>query len=231
MAKEPAELIGSIIKMEGVRSSAAVSKEDGSVLKASDGAPGNLGEVVAFIGSAAEVITSNLELGGLNSVVAEGEGHKLLIMPSGGAYLGVQLEGSQIPWWALQINPIEMLSADRMAEISEAEELLKQKVTLLNLLLEEFGAKGDKAADWQEMLGREIKNVDPQGRLERMVEPGPGQVTVRAGIKTDISKKEVGDAFEKLVNLTCKKAIASIGFVEVKQKFQAVISRLASEKR
>ena len=231
MAKEPAELIDSILKMEGVKSSAAVSKEDGSVIKASPGAPGNLGEVVAFIGSAAEVITSNLELGGLNSVVAEGEGHQLLIMPSGGAYLGVQLAGGQVPWWALQINPIEMLSEDKMAEISEAEELLKQKVMLLNLLLEEFGAKGDKGPEWQEMLGREIKNVDPQGRLERMVEPGPGQVTVRAGIKTDISKKEVGDAFEKLVNLTCKKAIASIGFVEVKQKFQAVISRLASEKR
>jgi len=41
----------------------------------------------------------------------------------------------------------------------------------------------------------------------------------------------VADAFEKLVNLTCKKAIATLGFVEVKQKFQAVISKLAAEKR
>jgi predicted regulator of Ras-like GTPase activity (Roadblock/LC7/MglB family) len=221
----------SILKMEGVRSSAAVSKEDGSIIKASDGAPGNFGEVVAFIGSAAEVITSNLDLGNLNSVVAEGEGHKMLVIPSGGAYLGVQLDGAQVPWWATQINPIDLLSEDKLAEISEAEELLKQKVILLNLLLEEFGAKGEKSAEWKEMLEKEIRNVDPQGRLDKMLEAGPGLVTARSGIKTDISKKEVGDAFEKLVNLTCKKAIASIGFVEVKQKFQAVISRLAAEKR
>ncbi len=231
MAKEPAELMDSVLKMEGVKCSAAVSKEDGSIIKASAGAPGNLGEVVAFIGSAAEVITSNLDLGNLNSVVAEGEGHKMLIMPVGQAYLGVQLDGAQVPWWATQINPIDLLSEDKMAEISEAEELLKQKVILLNLLLEEFGAKGEKSKEWQEMLDKEIKNVDPQGRLDRMLEAGPGLVNARGGVKTDISKKEVGDAFEKLVNLTCKKAIASIGFVEVKQKFQAVISRLAAEKR
>lgn len=231
MPKEPAELMDSVLKMEGVKFSAAVSKEDGSIIKASAGSPANLGEVVAFIGSAAEVITSNLDLGNLNSVVAEGEGHKMLIMPAGQAYIGVQLDGAQVPWWATQINPIDLLSEDKMAEISEAEELLKQKVILLNLLLEEFGAKGEKAGEWKEMLDKEIKNVDPQGRLDKMLEPGAGFVTARSGIKTDISKKEVGDAFEKLVNLTCKKAIASIGFVEVKQKFQAVISRLAAEKR
>lgn len=231
MAKEPAELMDSVLKMEGVKCSAAVSKEDGSIIKASAGAPGNLGEVVAFIGSAAEVITSNLDLGSLNSVVAEGEGHKMLIMPAGTAYLGVQLDGAQVPWWATQINPIDLLSEDKMTEISEAEELLKQKVILLNMLLEEFGAKGEKAREWQEMLDKEVKNIDPQGRLDRMLEAGAGMVTARSGVKTDISKKEVGDAFEKLVNLTCKKAIASIGFVEVKQKFQAVISRLAAEKR
>jgi len=60
MAKEPAELMDSVLKMEGVKCSAAVSKEDGSTIKASAGAPGNLGEVVAFIGSAAEVITSRV---------------------------------------------------------------------------------------------------------------------------------------------------------------------------
>lgn len=231
MAKEPAELLENILKMEGVRSSAAVSKEDGSIIKASDGAPANLGEVVAFIGSAAEVITSNLELGSLNSVLAEGEGNKMLIMPSGPAYLGVQLDSAKTPWWATQINPIDLLSEDKMAEISEAEELLKQKVNLLNLLLEEFGATGEKSAEWNEMLDKEIKNVDPKGRLDKMLEAGAGHITARTGIKTDITKKEVGDAFEKLVNLTCKKAIASIGFVEVKQKFQSVISRLAAEKR
>lgn len=231
MAKGPAELMESVLKMEGVKYSALVSKEDGSVLKVSDEASGNLGEVVAFIGSAAEVITSNLELGNLSSVIAEGEGHKLLIMPVSSAYLGVRLEGERLPWWATQLNPIDLLSEDKMAEISEAEELLKQKVILLNLLLEEFGARGEKAQEWQEMLDKEIKNVDPQGRLDKMLEAGLGLVAVRLGAKTDISKKEVGDAFEKLVNLTCKKAIAAMGFVEVKQKFQTVISRLAAEKR
>ncbi|MDP2808249.1 MAG: hypothetical protein Q8O74_08975, partial [bacterium] len=106
-----------------------------------------------------------------------------------------------------------------------------QKMILVNLVLEEFGAQGEKAPEWQEMLARELKNVDPSGRLARMVAAGPGQISLNEGVKTDISKKEVSDAFEKLVNLTCKKAIASLGFVEVKQKFQTVISRLATEKR
>ena len=230
MAKEPAELVDDILQMEGVKHSAAVSKEDGSTLKSSPGAPGNFGEVVAFLGSAAEVITSNLDLGGLNSALAEGEGHRLLIVPHEQAYLGVEFGAEATPWWATQHNPIELLSEGKMAEISEAEEILKQKVNLLNMLLEAFGARGDKGEEWQQMLEAEIKNVDPAGRLAKMVEPGPGTVTLRAGVKTDISKKEVGDAFEKLVNLTCKKAIATLGFVEVKQKFQAVISRLAAEK-
>lgn len=230
MAKEPAELVEGILKMEGVRHCAAVSKEDGSSLAASPGTPGNFGEVVAFLGSAAEVITSNLDLGGLNSVLAEGSGHQMLIVPHDQSYLGVEFGQGTPPWWATQHSPLELLSEGKMAEISEAEELLKQKVNLLNLLLEAFGAKGDKAEEWRQMLEAELKNVEPGGRLAKMVEPGPGLVAIRSGVKTDISKKEVGDSFEKLVNLTCKKAIATLGFVEVKQKFQAVISRLAAEK-
>lgn len=230
MAKEPAELVDGILKMEGVRHCAAVSKEDGSSLAASPGTPGNFGEVVAFLGSAAEVITSNLDLGGLNSVLAEGSGHQMLIVPHEQAYLGVEFAEGNTPWWASQHRPLDLLSEGKMAEISEAEELLRQKVNLLNLLLEAFGAKGEKAEEWRQMLEAELKNVEPSGRLARMVEPGPGLVTLRPGAKTDLAKKEVGDAFEKLVNLTCKKAIATLGFVEVKQKFQTVISRLAAEK-
>jgi predicted regulator of Ras-like GTPase activity (Roadblock/LC7/MglB family) len=231
MAKEPAELVESVLKMEAVQHSVAVAKEDGSMVKSSDGAPGNLSEVVAFLGSAAEVIASNLELGDLTSVLAEGQDRKMMILPHEAVYLGVAIDAGKSPWWVLQPNPLELLSETKMAEISEAEELLKQKIVLVNLLLEEFGARGEKAAEWQEMLARELKNVDPPGRLARMVEAGPGQINHVSGVKTDISKKEVGDAFEKLVNLTCKKAIASLGFVEVKQKFQTVISRLATEKR
>ena len=66
-------------------------------------------------------------------------------------------------------------SGDERA-VKDAEELLKQKIVLVNLLLEEFGAKGDKAAEWQEMLARELKNVDPPGRLARMIEAGPGLI-------------------------------------------------------
>ncbi|GEM_PF-1501138 len=231
MTKEPAELVESVLKMDGVRHSCAVAKDDGAVIKSSDGAPANFGEVTAFLGSAAEVIAANLVLGDLSAVLAEGEGHKLLIMPQAGAYLGVELDPAQSPWWATQQNPLDLLAEDKMAEISEAEELLRQKVTLLNMLLEDFGAKGDKADDWREMLEKEIKAVDPAGRLARMLEIGAGAIVPRAGVKTDITKKEVGDAFEKLVNLTCKKAISVLGFVEVKQKFQSVITRLASERR
>ncbi|MDO9026419.1 MAG: hypothetical protein Q7U87_00910 [bacterium] len=231
MAKDPAELVESVLKMEAVRHSVAVAKEDGTMVKASGGAPSNLGEVVAFLGSAAEVISSNLALGELSSVLAEGQNHKMLILPHESVYLGVDLDPALSPWWVLQPSPLDLLSESKMAEISEAEELLKQKMILVNLLLEEFGAQGEKAPEWQEMLARELKNVDPSGRLARMVAAGPGQVSLNEGVKTDISKKEVGDAFEKLVNLTCKKAIASLGFVEVKQKFQTVISRLATEKR
>ncbi|MBI4726595.1 hypothetical protein HY768_05145 [candidate division TA06 bacterium] len=231
MAKDPAELVESVLKMEAVRHSVAVAKEDGTMVKASAGAPGNLGEVVAFLGSAAEVISSNLALGELSSVLAEGQNHKMLILPHQTVYLGVDLDPAQSPWWVLQPSPLDLLSESKMAEISEAEELLKQKMILVNLLLEEFGAKGEKAPEWRELLAREIKNVDPSGRLAKMVAAGPGQISRNEGVKADISKKEVGDAFEKLVNLTCKKAIASLGFVEVKQKFQTVISRLATEKR
>lgn len=231
MAKDPAELVESVLKMEAVRHSVAVAKEDGTMVKASDGAPSNLGDVVAFLGSAAEVISTNLELGELSSVLAEGQDHKMLILPHETVYLGVDLDPAQAPWWVLQPSPLDLLSESKMAEISEAEELLKQKMVLVNLLLEEFGAKGEKAPEWQEMLVRELKNVDPPGRLAKMVAAGPGLISYNEGVKTDISKKEVGDAFEKLVNLTCKKAIASLGFVEVKQKFQTVISRLATEKR
>lgn len=231
MAKDPAELVESVLKMESVRHSVAVAKEDGTMVKASGGAPSNLGDVVAFLGSAAEVISSNLELGELSSVLAEGQDHKMLILPHETVYLGVDLDPAQSPWWVLQPSPLDLLSESKMAEISEAEELLKQKMVLVNLLLEEFGAKGEKAAEWQEMLSRELKNVDPPGRLAKMVTAGPGLISHNEGVKTDISKKEVSDAFEKLVNLTCKKAIASLGFVEVKQKFQTVISRLATEKR
>jgi len=231
MAKDPAELVESVLKMEAVRHSVAVAKEDGTMVKASAGAPSNLGDVVAFLGSAAEVISSNLELGELSSVLAEGQNHKMLILPHETVYLGVDLDPALSPWWVLQPTPLDLLSESKMAEISEAEELLKQKMILVNLLLEEFGAQGEKAPEWQELLARELKNVDPSGRLARMVAAGPGKISLNEGVKTDITKKEVGDAFEKLVNLTCKKAIASLGFVEVKQKFQTVISRLATEKR
>ncbi|MDI6740818.1 MAG: roadblock/LC7 domain-containing protein [Candidatus Edwardsbacteria bacterium] len=231
MPKEPAALVESVLRMEGVKHSCAVSKDDGSVIKSSEGAPANFSDVTAFLGSAAEVIASNLELGDLTSVLAEGEGHKLLIMPQSGAYLGVEIDPALSPWWVTQQNPLDLLSEEKLAEISEAEELLKQKVILLNLLLEDFGAKGERAAEWNEMLQKEVKAVDPSGRLMRMLDVGAGTIAPKAGVKTNISKKEVGDAFEKLVNLTCKKAISILGFVEVKQKFQSVITRLAAERR
>jgi predicted regulator of Ras-like GTPase activity (Roadblock/LC7/MglB family) len=231
MPKEPAALVDSVLKMEGVRHSCAVSKDDGAVIKSSSSAPANFGDVTAFLGSAAEVITANLVLGDLSAVLAEGEGHKLLIMPQAGAYVGVELDPAQSPWWASQQNPLDLLAEDKMAEISEAEELLRQKVVLLNMLLEDFGASGERAPEWKELLEREVKNADPAGRLVQMLEIGAGSLVPRSGVKTDITKKEVGDAFEKLVNLTCKKAISLLGFIEVKQKFQSVITRLAAERR
>ncbi|MEW6685382.1 MAG: roadblock/LC7 domain-containing protein [Candidatus Edwardsbacteria bacterium] len=237
MARTLEQLISDLSQTEGVKASIAVLKEDGTLLKVSEKTEVGLGEITAFLGSAAEVITSTLEIGNFSSAVTEGDGYKMLILPHENAYVGIELEEQTPPWWLNAPNVTELLIEEKVEEVSELEGLMRQKVLLVNLLVEEFATAPENVPEgflskeqWQALVESELASLDPQGKIRVHLEMKEGQLTFVSKGMPGLTKQEVFDTFEKLVNLVCKKGIAVFGFVEVKQKFQAVITRLAQQR-
>jgi len=220
------EIVQDCLKIEGVKGGVVVSKEDGTVLFKGEAVSPDTAERVAFLGGATEVMTSLLDLGPVSSAMVEGEEEKLLIIPHHDNFLGIEI-GAKGPWWMEAPEVSEILLGGKFAELEDVEKIFREKLKLLNLLVEEF-SKGGNRGEWQETIMAEISKIDPVGKLARYLQIDEGQIKSSQGAKADLTKKEISEIFEKLVNLVCKRAIGVFGFVEVKQRFKGVIEKLAS---
>jgi len=121
----------------------------------------------------------------------------------------------------------EVLLGGKVAELEDVEKIFREKLKLLNLLVEEFSMSGNRE-EWLGTILAEIAKIDPVGKLARYLQVADSQVKGSYGAKADLTKKEISEAFEKLVNSVCKRAIGVFGFVEVKQRFKGVIEKLAA---
>jgi len=220
------DIIQDCQKIEGIKGGVLVSKEDGTLLFKGEGTLPDTPEMVAFLGGATEVMASLLDLGPLSSAVVEGEGGKLLIVPHGDNFLGLEV-GPGGPWWIEAPEVSEVLLGGKVAELEDVEKIFREKLKLLNLLVEEFSMSGNRE-EWLGTILAEIAKIDPAGKLARYLQVADSQVKGSYGAKADLTKKEISEAFEKLVNSVCKRAIGVFGFVEVKQRFKGVIEKLAA---
>lgn len=226
MADTVKELVEELRKIEGVLGVVVVSKDDGSLVHSGEGVSSEIPEVVAFLGSAGEVIASMLDLGGFESSIIEGDGDKILIVPYGENYLGFEISKDGSPWW-LELPEVGSLIVKRkLLELDDVERIFKEKIKLINLLIQEFGGEKD-SEEWLGLLKEELPKLDGGGKILKYLNLTGGNVVPVFGAKEDLSTEDVSEIFEKLVNLICKKAIQVFGFVDVKKKFQAVIGKMA----
>jgi predicted regulator of Ras-like GTPase activity (Roadblock/LC7/MglB family) len=220
------DLIQDSQKIEGVRGGVLVSKEDGTLLFKGEGVLPDTPEMVAFVGGAAEVMASLLDLGTLTSAVVSGGDNKLLIVPHEDSFLGLEV-GALGPWWIEAPEVGDILLGGKVGELEDVEKVFREKLKLLNLLVEEF-SKGGDPGEWLKAIMGEIATIDPGGKLSRYLQVAEGQIKSGYGAKAGLTKKEISEVFEKLVNSVCKRAIGVFGFVEVKQRFKGVIEKLAA---
>lgn len=214
-------------QIEGVTGGVVVSKEDGTLLFKEEKTAPDTAEKVAFLGGATEVMAALLDLGPLVSSLVEEEGRKLLIIPHHESFLGIEV-GSKGPWWLETPEAGEILLGGKFVELEDVEKIFREKLRLLNLLVEEF-SRGGNRDEWLETIMAEIGQSDPEGKVGRYLRVDKGQIQDSPGARANLTKKEIAEIFEKLVNMVCKRAIGVFGFVEVKQRFKGVIEKLAAE--
>jgi hypothetical protein len=212
-------------KIAGVTGGVVVSREDGTLLFKEEKTAPDTPEKVAFLGGATEVMTALLDLGPLVSALVEEEGGKLLIIPHRESFLGLEV-GPAGPWWMETPEVGEILLGGKFAELEDVEKIFREKLKLLNLLVEEF-SKGGNREEWLETIMAEVGQSDPAGKVGRSLRVSEGQIQGASSARTNVTKKEISEIFEKLVNLVCKRAIGAFGFVEVKHRFKGVIDKLA----
>ncbi|MEW6685383.1 MAG: DUF4388 domain-containing protein [Candidatus Edwardsbacteria bacterium] len=119
-----------------------------------------------------------------------------------------------------------LLSKNLIIDPLETEKLLQSKVRMINLMFEEFGEKGTGVAPYRDLVEKNFPPLDRSGRLAKYVQITPNMLQIVSGAKRDITKEEVNEVFDRLIDILHKKGISDFGPILGKHKYQSVLSKM-----
>lgn len=107
----------------------------------------------------------------------------------------------------------------------EVERTLREKIALVNLLLEEFGVKGTGVGPYLETAKAALAAADKDGHVGRAVQFGEAKIAPAAGGAAGLSKEELVLVWGQVADAIQKQGAKEFGPMLAKHKYQTVCVR------
>lgn len=118
-----------------------------------------------------------------------------------------------------------LLSKNLVADPLEVERIFREKVALVNLLLEEFGVKGTGVGPYLELVKTALAAADKDGHVGRAVQFGADKIAPAPGAATGLSKEELVLVWGQVAEAIQKHGAKEFGPMLAKHKYQTVCLR------
>jgi hypothetical protein len=211
-----------LMKVKDIKGFALVSSEDGSILNSGGITPGNIDDLVAFTGSAAEIIADSCKIGEISSVKGIGR-DTIVIMPFDGDYLGLVLEENIEGIEEELQESIEGLKKDVSSEIGK---LLKDRTEQLNMLLREFVNDSDPEM-WRGYVASGLSALSKDDKIKGLIRLEGLELNVASS--EGLNRDEINKFMKLLLDFIVKKALSEFGKQQTKMIVQKVIREISKK--
>jgi hypothetical protein len=208
-----------------IKGFALVSSEDGSIIQSGGITPGNVDDLVAFTGSAAEIVAEACRIGKIDSIKGVGR-ETLVIIPFNNSYLGLVLEQN-----AENVEEkIKQSIGGLKKEIdSGAVKIFKDRAEQLNMLLKEF-VKDSDLEMWKGYILSGLSALSKEGRVGSLVALDGLELNVDADVE-NLNRDEVNKFMKLLLDFIVKKALSEFGKQQTKMIVQKVIREISEKNK
>ena len=208
-----------------VKGFALVSSEDGSILESGGITPGNIDDLVAFSGSAAEIIAEACNIGKIDTVKGVGR-ETLVIIPFNKSYLGLVLEKNADN---VEEKIRESLGVLKKEVDSGVSKIFKDRTDQLNMLLREFVKDSDPEM-WKGYVLSGLSALSKEGRVGTLIKLEGLELSVDADAKS-LDRDEVNKFMKLLLDFIVKKALSEFGKQQTKMIVQKVIREISEKNK
>ncbi|MBN1695693.1 hypothetical protein JW879_09925 [candidate division WOR-3 bacterium] len=213
-----------LMKVKDIKGFALVSSEDGSILNSGGITPGNIDDLVAFTGSAAEIIADSCKIGGISSIKGIGR-DTIVIVPFDGNYLGLVLEQNIEDIEEKVKESLEGLKKDVSSEIGN---LLRDRSEQLNMLIREFVSDSDSEM-WRGYIASGLSALSKDDKVKGLIKLEGMELKV--GNSEGLNRDEINKFMKLLLDFIVKKALSEFGKQQTKIIVQKVIREISEKNK
>jgi hypothetical protein len=208
-----------ILTLPNVMGFAFVSSEDGSVMERGGQTPGKIDEIVAFIGSASEIIAQSCDIKDIKFIKVISSDN-LVIIPYKNNYLGFVLNKDRKN---VENEIINKLSEEEGKVGLLANKLLKVKAQQLNMLIDEFSKDGDRAK-WHDYVSKGAVALSKDSTIKNFISIDDASIIAKES--SGLTREEVNKFMKLLLDFIVKKAVNEYGSNEAKKRVHNVIKKM-----
>ncbi|MEJ2567911.1 MAG: hypothetical protein P8Z50_03415 [candidate division WOR-3 bacterium] len=216
--------LNELTKDKDIKGFALVSSEDGSILDSGGITPGNIDDLIAFTGSAAEIIADSCKIGKINSIKGIGR-DTIVIVPLGGNYLGLVLEKNIEDIEERVQEKLEGLQQDVSSEIGK---LLKDRAEQLNMLVREFVKDSDPEM-WRGYIASGLSALSKEDKIKGLIKLEG--LELKVGNSEGLNRDEINKFMKLLLDFIVKKALSEFGKQQTKMIVQKVIREISDKNK
>ncbi len=216
--------LNELTKDKDIKGFALVSSEDGSILNSGGITPGNIDDLVAFTGSAAEIIADSCKIGEINLIKGIGR-ETIVIVPFNGNYLGLVLEKNTEGIEEKVQASLEGLKKDVSSEIGK---LLMDRAEQLNMLIREFIKDSDPEM-WKGYIASGLSALSKDDKVKSLIKLDG--LELKIGNSEGLNRDEINKFMKLLLDFIVKKALSEFGTQQTKIIVQKVIREISEKNK
>ncbi len=216
--------LNELTKDKDIKGFALVSSEDGSILNSGGITPGNIDDLVAFTGSAAEIIADSCKIGEINLIKGIGR-DTIVIVPFNGNYLGLVLEENAEGIEEKVQASLEGLKKDVSSEIGK---LLMDRAEQLNMLMREFVRDSDPEM-WKGYIASGLSALSKDDKVKSLIKLDG--LELKVGNSEGLNRDEINKFMKLLLDFIVKKALSEFGKQQTKIIVQKVIREISEKNK
>jgi hypothetical protein len=213
-----------LTKDSDIKGFALVSSDDGSILNSGGITPGNIDDLVAFTGSAAEIIADSCKIGDISLIKGVGR-DTIVIVPFDGNYLGLVLEKN---FEGIEEKVQATLDGLRKGASSEVGKLLRDRAEQLNMLLREF-VKDSDLEMWKGYIASGLSALSKDEKIKGLLKLEG--IELKVGKSEGLNRDEINKFMKLLLDFIVKKALSEFGKQQTKIIVQKVISEVSKKNK
>jgi hypothetical protein len=212
-----------ILTITNVIGFAFVSSEDGSIMERGGKTPGKIDEMVAFIGSASEIIAQSCYIKDIKFIKIISSDN-LVIIPYHNNYLGFIINRDRKN---IENEIINKLIEEESKAGYLVNKLLNVKAKQLNMLIDEFSKDGDRVK-WHDYVSKGATALSKNSSIKNFISIDDANIITKEA--SGLTSEEVNKFMKLLLDFIVKKAVNEYGNDEAKKRVHNVIKKMSENK-